>query len=51
MKQYINYLKCVAVLLVLNSHLDQIYPVSSLGFGGAMGNTLFFLVSGFTWGG
>ena len=33
-KQYINYLKSFAVLLVLNSHLDSIYPNAALGFGG-----------------
>lgn len=32
-KQFINYLKGFAVLLVLNSHLDSIYPIAALSFG------------------
>lgn len=47
--QSIFLLKCLAVLLVLNSHLDAIYPVPALATGGALGNTLFFFVSGYTW--
>lgn len=50
-KHFINYLKAIAVLLVLNSHLDSIYPISALGFGGGLGNALFFCVSGYTWAG
>lgn len=50
-KQFINYLKMIAVLLVLNSHLDSIYPIPALGFGGGVGNALFFCVSGYTWAG
>ena len=45
----IDLVKCLAVLLVLNSHMEQIYPVSALAFGGALGNALFFTVSGYTW--
>lgn len=48
-KKYIDILKCLAVLLVLNSHLDSIYPVAALATGGAIGNCLFFMVSGYTW--
>ena len=33
-KQYIYWLKCLAVMLVLNSHLDNIYPISALAVGG-----------------
>lgn len=47
-KQFINYLKGFAVLLVLNSHLDSIYSTAALGFGG-LGNAIFFCVSGYTW--
>lgn len=45
----IDSIKCLAVLLVLNSHMDKIYPISSLAFGGAFGNALFFAVGGYTW--
>ena len=44
---FIPYLKTLAVLLVINSHLDAYYPHSALATGGALGNALFFVVSGF----
>lgn len=44
---YINILKCLGILLIVNSHMDNIYPVSSLATGGAIGNALFFLCSGY----
>ena len=37
----------VAALLIINSHYDQIYPIQALATGGAIGNALFFAVSGF----
>lgn len=46
---YIYSIKFIAVLLVLNSHLDKMYPIPALATGGAIGNTLFFLTSGYTW--
>ena len=46
---YVNYAKVIAILLVLNSHMDSLYPISSLAVGGALGNSLFFFVSGYTW--
>lgn len=42
-------LKFIAVVLVFNSHLDELYPISVLATGGAIGNFLFFVVSGYTW--
>lgn len=33
-KLYIDYMKCLAVLLVLNSHLDNIYLISAFASGG-----------------
>lgn len=48
-KDYIFYAKCIAVLLVFNSHLDNCYPISALATGGGLGNALFFFVSGYTW--
>lgn len=48
-KNYIDLLKTIAVILVFNSHLDKLYPISTLATGGAIGNTLFFFISGYTW--
>ena len=44
---FVDYLKVIAALLIINSHYDQIYPVSALATGGAIGNAIFFAVSGF----
>lgn len=41
------FLKFVAIILVLNSHLDLYYPIAHLGTGGAIGNALFFMLSSF----
>lgn len=49
MTKYVDYAKVIAILLVLNSHMDSLYPISSLAVGGALGNSLFFFVSGYTW--
>ncbi len=40
-------LRSVAILLILNSHLDPFYPIPYIGTGGAIGNSLFFMLSGF----
>ena len=40
-------LRVVAILLVINSHLDAYYPIPHLGTGGAIGNSLFFFLSGY----
>lgn len=42
-----NLLRCVAIFLIANSHLDHYYPISQLGTGGAIGNALFFMLSGY----
>lgn len=44
---FIDVIKFIGVLLVLNSHMDAIYPISALATGGAIGNGLFFFASGF----
>ncbi len=46
----IDFVKCLAALLIVNSHLDSFYPVDlrSLATGGAIGNSLFFYCSGYT---
>ncbi|HTA24095.1 MAG TPA: acyltransferase [Terriglobales bacterium] len=45
-----NFLRVVAILLVINSHMDTLYPAkfAVLATGGMMGNALFFMLSG--WG-
>lgn len=42
-----TFLRFVAILLITNSHLDKLYPVSALSTGGQLGNSLFFMLSGF----
>lgn len=45
----INYLKCIACLLVINTHITEMYP-SRLGFmawGGYFANSIFFFASGY----
>lgn len=42
-----NFLRFVAIVLVINSHLDSFYPVNFFGTGGSIGNALFFMLSGF----
>ena len=45
----IDLLKCLAALLITNSHMDLLYgKYSFLGTGGAIGDVLFFFCSGFT---
>ncbi len=39
--------RCLAILLVTNSHLDGLYPIPQLATGGALGNALFFAASGY----
>lgn len=43
----LDFLKVIAVLLIVNSHMEPIYPISSLATGGALGNSLFFIISGY----
>jgi len=42
-----NFLRFVAIALIINSHLDDYYPIRYFGTGGAMGNALFFVLSSF----
>ena len=46
-QDYINILKFIACLLILNSHCRDIYPFYFLAIGGGWGNSLFFILSGF----
>lgn len=46
----IDILKCLAAILITNSHMAGLYPdpYSSLATGGAIGDALFFFASGYT---
>lgn len=45
----IDIMKCLAVILVMNSHMDLLYgKYSALATGGAIGDVLFFFASGYT---
>lgn len=46
----IDFVKFFAVLLVFNSHLQNLYPekINALATGGAIGDALFFFCSGYT---
>lgn len=45
--ELLDLLRVLAILLVLNSHFDSLYPISALATGGAAGNGLFFIISGY----
>jgi len=42
-----NILRFIAIALIINSHLDEYYPIPYVATGGAIGNSLFFFVSSF----
>ena len=41
------FLRFIAILLVINSHMDEIYPLPLFATGGAIGNALFFMLSAY----
>lgn len=43
----IDILKCIAAILITNSHMDMLYPNKIFATGGAIGDALFFFCSGF----
>ncbi len=47
----VDLLRAVAILLIVNSHLDAFYPEPRFATGGALGNALFFCLSGYGLGG
>jgi len=47
LKSDTNFLRFIAILFIINSHLDAYYPVSYFATGGALGNALFFTLSAF----
>ncbi len=44
---FVTWLRAIAAVLITNSHYADIWPVSSLAFGGHLGNCLYFFLSGF----
>ena len=47
MKNDTNFLRFVAIFLIINHHLHDYYPIQYFATGGAMGNALFFVLSSF----
>ncbi len=41
------FLRSLAILLIIHSHSDAFYPIPQLATGGAIGNTIFFLLSSY----
>lgn len=41
------FLRFLAIVLIVNSHLDSLYPFAEIATGGAIGNSLFFMLSGY----
>lgn len=41
------FLRFIAIILVINSHMDEFYPYAWLATGGAIGNSLFFMLSAY----
>ncbi len=42
-----SFIKFLAIVLITNSHLHGLYPFPQLATGGAIGNSLFFMISGY----
>ncbi|EGB15424.1 hypothetical protein DND132_2220 [Pseudodesulfovibrio mercurii] len=45
--EYVNLylLRLVAILLIVNAHMGEVYPRASMAMGGYLGNSLFYFVS------
>jgi hypothetical protein len=41
------FLRFIAIILIVNSHFDLLYPIAHIATGGAIGNSLFFFLSAF----
>ena len=48
-KHLLNCLKAISLLLIINSHSDVFFPnrIRLLATGGALGNSIFFIISGY----
>jgi len=44
---FVNILRALATMLITNSHYSPIYEIDSFAKGGAFGNSLFFIITGF----
>lgn len=42
-----QFLRALAIILITNSHLYNYYPIAEIATGGAIGNAIFFCLSGF----
>lgn len=42
-----EFLRVIAIFLITNSHLASLYPIPQFATGGALGNSLFFMLSGY----
>ena len=42
-----DFVRFLGIMLITNSHLDSLYPLPQLATGGALGNALFFIISGY----
>lgn len=40
-----DFLRALAILIIINSHMDDFYPVKFLATGGMIGNSIFFMLS------
>lgn len=40
--------RLIAIILIVNAHLKEIYPHAIFSFGGGLGNSLFYFLSGYT---
>lgn len=43
----ISFIRIVAILLITNTHMNNVYPSENIAVGGFIGDILFFVVSGF----
>ena len=42
-----QFLRALGILIIINSHLDNYYPIPQIATGGAIGNSIFFFLSAF----
>jgi len=42
-----DLLRFIAIVLITNSHLDLLFPIKEMGVGGSIGNSIFFMLSGY----
>lgn len=46
-KEQTNIIRVIAILLIINSHIDALVPIPFISTGGSLGNALFFILSGY----